>query len=177
MPWSQAQCPASAVRLLYNAPMRAPRSSEPSRLAAVRRALSQPTSAIQPRFDAWPKRLPTLTSSSTTLGARPRPGSKMRQVEAEPLPDSGQGTVVHCDGSAVKGRNGRGPEASDDQINAQRKFPYCDRDCEQPCRRGMLPDETEQHGDVASDQKRRAGESEQRKNAGHQARLVQQRAK
>src|SRR2546421_6725318 len=36
----------------------------------------------------------------------------------EPLPDSGQGTGVHCDRSAVKGGDGRGPEAFDDQINA-----------------------------------------------------------
>src|SRR5438045_568060 len=78
----------------------------------------------------------------------------------EPLPDSRQGTVVHCDRSAVKGGDGKGPEAFGDQINAQRKLPYCDRDCEQPCRRRILPDETEQHGDVASHQKGRSGESE-----------------
>src|SRR5207247_8320258 len=48
----------------------------------------------------------------------------------EALPDSGQGTVVDCDRSAVKGGNGRRPEAFDDQINAQRKLPDCDRDCE-----------------------------------------------
>src|SRR2546421_2239592 len=40
----------------------------------------------------------------------------------------------------------------------------------------MLPDETEQHGDVASDEQGRSDESEQGKNPRHQARLVQQGA-
>src|SRR5207237_10921500 len=81
----------------------------------------------------------------------------------ETLPNSGhrgQGTVVHSGSSAVKGGDGRGLKAFDDQVNAQRKFPDCDGECEQPCRRGMLPDETEEHGDVASDEKGRSDESE-----------------
>src|SRR6266851_9552812 len=48
------------------------------------------------------------------------------------------GSVILSDGSAVKGGDGRGLKAFDDQIDAQRKLPDRDRDCEQPCRRGML---------------------------------------
>src|SRR4030081_274590 len=90
----------------------------------------------------------------------------------EPLPASvrrSQGTLVHCDRSVVKGGDGRGPKAFDDQINAQRKFPDCDRDCEQRCRGGMLPDQTEDDRAVASDQQGRADKSEQRKPPWHQA--------
>src|SRR2546428_6212602 len=40
----------------------------------------------------------------------------------------------------------------------------------------MLPDETEEHGDVGSDEQDRSDESEQGKNPRHQARLAQQGA-
>src|SRR5207245_2948650 len=59
------------------------------------------------------------------VGARPTPGSKYCRVGAEKLPSSryrDQGTV-HAGRSAVKGGDGRGPKAFDNQINAQRKFP------------------------------------------------------
>src|SRR5438876_5561694 len=85
------------------------------------------------------------------------------------------GSVIRSDGSVVKGGDGRGPKAFDDQINAQRKLPDCDRECDHPYST-MLRRETEDHGAVASDQKGRPGESEQRKPPWHQARLVQQRA-
>src|SRR5205823_601522 len=87
----------------------------------------------------------------------------------------GHGTGVHGGRSAVKGGDGRGPEAFDDQINAQRKFPNRDRECDHTDR-AMLRRETEDHGAVASDQQGRSDESEYGKNPRHQARLVQQRA-
>jgi NAD(P)-dependent dehydrogenase (short-subunit alcohol dehydrogenase family) len=46
----------------------APRRSEQSRLAAVGRASSLPTSAIQPSCDAWPKRPARLTSLVNNAG-------------------------------------------------------------------------------------------------------------
>ncbi len=51
----------------------------------------------------------------------------------------------------------------------------CDRKCGQPCQGAMLPDETEQHGEVASDEKGRSNESDPER-LGHQARLVQHEA-
>src|SRR5438105_1844048 len=103
-----------------------------------------------------------VTSASDSVGARPKPGSEYCRSRRESLPNSGhrdQGTVVHCNRSVVKGGDGRGLKAFDDQINAQRKFPDCDRECDHSDR-AMLPRETEDHGDVASDQKGRSDESE-----------------
>src|SRR5207253_3882331 len=71
----------------------------------------------------------------------------------------GHGTGVHGGRSAVKGGNGRGPKAFDDQINAQRKFPNRDRECDHTDR-AMLRRETEDHGAVASNQQGRSDESE-----------------
>src|ERR1700682_4655804 len=106
-------------------------------------------------------------------------GLQVVKVKRDRLPSSvrrDQITLVHCNRSVVKGGDGRRLEAFDDQINAQRKLPYGDRDCEQRCRGGMLPDQTEDHGAVASDQQGRSDESEWGKPPWHQAQLVQQRA-
>src|ERR1700686_5626024 len=82
----------------------------------------------------------------------------------ETLPSShrGHGSVVHSCGPAVKGGDGRGLKAFDDQVDAQRKLPDCDRECDHPYST-MLPRETEQHSEVPGDQQGRADESEERK--------------
>src|SRR6266566_7211619 len=88
----------------------------------------------------------------------------------------GQGAVVHTGSSAVKGGDGRGLEASDDQPDAQRKLPESDRECGYQRRCGRSADEVEQNGEVCRDEQRSSDKSEQGKNPWYQARAVQQGA-
>ena len=61
-----------------------------------------------------------------------------------------------------------------DQPDAQRKLEYRDRKGAQPSQGAMLPDETEQHGNLPSDQYWCSHDSDNAMASWHKARLVQQ---
>src|SRR6202022_4596557 len=63
-------------------------------------------------------------------------------------------------GLHVRG-DGRGLKAFDDEVDAQRKLPHRDRDCEEQRRRGDWSPEAEQRADVANDEQGRSAECEQ----------------
>src|SRR2546427_3268839 len=88
----------------------------------------------------------------------------------------GQGTVVHTGSSAVKGGDGRGLEASDDQPDAWRTLAVSGRECGYQRGSGRSADEVEEKGEVWCGGHGRSDESEQRKNARLQARPEQQEA-
>src|SRR3954462_3149148 len=75
-----------------------------------------------------------------------------------------------------EGCNSRTVKPFSNEADTQRKLEDRDRNSEQRCQWVTLPDETEQHGEVASDEQRRSNDADQGKDPRHQARLVQQAA-